>query len=93
MKGKIKIILIAILIMAIVALCFGTIDYFRVKSFEKPIFCVGFNLADDGGSGKYLGLFYSFDIKGNFMPEDEIKGVTRYDYYIFGAKVTSGIRD
>ena len=35
----------------------------------------------------------SFDIEGNFMPEDELKGVTKYDFYIFGKHIETGIRD
>jgi hypothetical protein len=41
----------------------------------------------------YYGLGYSFEIKGNFMPEDELPGVTQYKYYIFNNSVLEGIRD
>ena len=51
------------------------------------------NSADDGGSGEYIGLGYSFDIEGNFMPEDEVSGVTAYRAKIFGITAGSGIRD
>ena len=71
----------------------GVVDYSRVHSFEKPIFCVGTDLASDGGSGKYIGLGYSFDIKGNFMPEDEFPGVTKWTYYLFGMELQTQIRD
>ncbi len=71
----------------------GIIDFSRVHSFEKPIFCITNKNYDDGGSGHYVGLGYSFDIKGNFMPEDELKGVTEYSYYIFGIRIHSAIRD
>ena len=41
-------------------------DYADVAiSFDKPKFCILLNGADDGGSGKYIGLGYSFDIKGH----------------------------
>lgn len=36
---------------------------------------------------------FSFDIEGKFMSEDELPGVTKYNYYLFGFKITSGIRD
>ena len=49
--------------------------------------------ADDGGSGHYQGLGYSFDIKGHFMPEDECPGVTAYALRIFGVAVSAGTRD
>lgn len=70
----------------------GIFDWFRVKSFEKPIFTIPIT-ADDGGSVIYYGLGYSINIKGNFMPEDELSGVTHYEYYIFGILADNGIRD
>lgn len=90
MKGIVKII-ITIIIFVIIG--FGITDYYTVSRFEKPIFCIGTDLKDDGGSGKYTGLGYSFNIEGNFMPEDELKGVTKYDFYIFGKHIETGIRD
>ena len=71
----------------------GMIDFRRVHSFERPLFCIGTEIADDGGSGHYIGLGYSFDIEGNFMPEDELPGVTKYNFYVFGFQMASGIRD
>ena len=71
----------------------GATDFIRVHSFERPLFCIGTKVADDGGSGHYMGLGYSFDIEGNFMPEDELPGVTKYSYQIFGITVKSGLRD
>ena len=71
----------------------GVTDLIRVRSFEKPLFCIGTNIADDGGSGHYAGLGYSFDIAGNFMPEAELPGVTSYGYKIMGIPVDSGSRE
>lgn len=71
----------------------GSVDFFRVKSFEKPLFTLAIETTDDGGSGLYYGLGYSFDLKGNFMPEDELPGVTHYKYYIFNKLIAKGIRD
>lgn len=88
-----KRIVIIISVLLLVILSFGITDFFRVNQFEKPIFCILTNGASDGGSGKYIGLGYSFDIKGNFMPEDEFPGVTCYTYKIMGIEVCSGIRD
>lgn len=90
MKKK---ILIPVLTLLILWLAAGTVDIFRVSSFEKPVFCAPCVTADDGGSGRYQGLGYSFDIEGNFMPEDEFPGVTEYTLRIFGAEVRSGLRD
>ena len=91
MKKK-KIAICAIVII-VIWLVIGLFDFLRVKSFDKPLFCIGTEMYDDGGSGHYVGLGYSFDIKGNFMPEDELPGVTKYTYYIFGFEIKSGIRD
>ena len=93
--NKKKSVIIAIIILLVLWIAIGLIDFFRVSSFERPIFCRldVENSYDDGGSGKYNGLGYSFDIMGNFMPEDEYPGVTKYTYYIFGSEVSAGIRD
>ena len=85
--------IIAIVCAIVLWVVVGIVDYGRVHGFEKPIFCVGAALADDGGSGRYVGLGYSFDIKGNFMPEDEFPGVTKWTYYLFGIEIETQIRD
>ena len=90
---KKKIVFIVIGIMLAIWMVVGIVDFRSVHSFEKPMFCIVSETADDGGSGHYVGLGYSFDIKGNFMPEDEQKGVIEYSYYLFGIKVKSAIRD
>ena len=58
-----KIILRAVFIVIILCISVFTTDYIRVKSNQKPIFAISTNSADDGGSGKYQGLFYSVDIR------------------------------
>ena len=85
--------IIAIVCAIVLWVVVGIVDYGRVHGFEKPIFCVGTTLADDGGSGRYVGLGYSFDIKGNFMPEDEFPGVKKWTYYLFGIEIETQIRD
>ena len=89
-KKKWNRILLAVLVLWLVI---AWADYHRVSRFELPVFSVLVNGADDGGSGAYMGLGYSFDIQGNFMPEEELPGVTRYTYKILGLEVQSGIRD
>lgn len=71
------------------------IDFARIHSFERPIFCIllAEYAKDDGGSGTYVGLGYSFDIKGNFLPEDELYGVTEYNAKLFSIPVMMGVRD
>lgn len=68
-------------------------DFYRVSRFELPFFCIMTQGEDDGGSGFYRGLGYSFDIEGNFMPEDEFPGVTKYQAYLLGMEIMDGIRD
>ena len=69
------------------------VDYSRAHRFEMPIFCMATEVFQDGGSGHYVGPGYSFDIKGNFMPEDEFPGVTKWTYYLFGMEMETQIRD
>ena len=68
-------------------------DFLRIKSFERPIFVLAGDTFDDGGSGTYYGLGYSFEIKGNFLPGDEVPGVTHYKYRLFGVLVSEGVRE
>ena len=79
-----KRVLIVLSIMVVLWVAVGIIDLSRVNIFEKPIFCIATNTADDGGSGHYVGLGYSFDIEGNFLPDDEFPGVTKWTYFLFG---------
>ena len=86
---------IAAILLVVLALWLAVFitDYYRVTRFEKPIFCVLTDERKAGGSGNYRGLGYSFAIEGNFMPEDEYPGVTRYHAKLFGIHLNSGIRD
>ena len=93
MKKKTKILISTICILLVLWFVIGIIDFFRVYYFEEPLFCVATVIMQDGGSGHYTGLGYSFDIEGNFMPEDEFPGVTKYTYYILGQEILSGVRD
>ena len=94
MKEKLKrTILIVIFTLLTLWAVIGSVDFFRVKSFEKPIFTLGVEMTDNRGSGLYYGLGYSFELKGNFMPEDELPGVTHYKYYLFNQLIAQGIRD
>ena len=68
-------------------------DLIRVHSFEKPIFARPTVTADDGGSGTYKGLGWRIELEGNFMPEEELPGVTQFEFYLFDDMVHAGIRD
>ena len=99
-KNKSTKVIIAILGIVVLWLCVGIVDFALVHNYRKPLFCVGVDLADDGGSGRYVGLGYSFEIEGNFMPDVETPAtgaekpkVTSYRGYIFGKEVSRGFWD
>lgn len=83
-----------LIVAIIVWLSIFVTDFIRVNDFERPVFCVLVNGADDGGSGTYIGLGYTVDIEGNFVMEDEVeRGVTEFDMKLFGVlRVAAGIR-
>ena len=87
--NKKNVILVVVSIIA-VWLIMGIVDFKLVQSYRRPLFCVCTESMQDGGSGKYIGLGYSFDIEGNFVTEDGHRGVTSYRGYIFGKKVIRG---
>ena len=77
-----KIIVIVVAIALLLASWIGVAysDYSKVAiSFDKPKFCISRNIADDGGSGKYIGLGYSFDINGH-LDADYGYQVEKYTY-------------
>ena len=89
-----KTLYIVLGIIFVIWIMMGLVDYSKVHSFERPIFSIIIEPGyEDGGSGRYVGLGYYFDIKGNFMPEDEFPGVTRYHAKFLGSHLKSGIRD
>lgn len=90
MKKSRRKIIIAILCVIALWLFVSVVDFAMVRNYKKPLFCMGVDLADDGGSGKYVGLGYSFEIEGNFMPEAQNPGVTSYRGYLFGREVCRG---
>lgn len=89
MKNKKKII-IQVIIMLFIGIWLKIVytDYCQVGiNWDKPTFCVLISGADDGGSGKYIGLGYSFDIEGSFVTEDEYRGVDNYTFKLLGITV------
>ena len=84
------------LIAAAAAVCLwvliGMIDFSCVLSFKRPIFCDYSAECQDGGSGTYTGLGYSFEIKGNFVGEESL-GVTEYTAKIFNIPVIAKVKD
>lgn len=85
MKTKTKKIILTVL--AVWAVLFTT-DLVRVITWHRPLFCVPTIGYDDGGSGTYVGLGYWYNIKGNFMPEDDGR-VTEYTMKLAGIPLLS----
>lgn len=83
MKRIIAIMLCAVIIWTVMA----AVDFILVRNYRKPFFCIGIDLADDGGSGRYVGLGYSFYLEGGFMPDDDEPDVTSGRGYLFGREV------
>ncbi len=82
--------IVALITVLIIFFVWGSIaytDYAKVAiSFDKPKFCIAPITADDGGSGNYYGLGYSFFIDGHLDAEDGFQ-VDKYTYKIFGFNV------
>ena len=100
MKKTKKKFIVAVVCVIVLWFVIGIVDFALVHNYRKPLFCIGVDLADDGGSGRYVGLGYSFDIEGNFMPdtetpatEDKKPKVTSHRGYIFGKEVSRGFWD
>ena len=92
-RKRIFVLVIAFICAVVLWVAAGVVDYYRLHRFEKPVFCMGVNLSDDGNSGKYVGLGYSYDWEGNFTPEAEFPGITKWTYYLFGLEMETQIRD
>ena len=73
MKKEIKILLIILGVIIILGLIFFIVDYIRVQKQEKPIFCINYATANDGGTNEYLGLGYKVIDFNMLNGYDEIK--------------------
>ena len=92
-KSKGKKMVIAILAVLVIWMCIGITDFALVHNYRRPLFCICTESMQDGGSGEYSGLGYSFYIEGNFMPEEKNPGVTSFRGYVFGKEVSRGFWD
>ena len=82
-KKKVVIVVVCFLVLWI---AIGIVDYNRVDNSYKPLFCVCTELADDGSSGRYVGLGYSFDIGGHLKSSGEYE-INTYTYKVFGITI------
>lgn len=83
---KKKILYIALALLVLLTVLFA-VDTLAVTNWKKPVFARCFFGADNGGSGKYIGPGYWFDIKGNFMPDPapgSPEGVTEAEGRVLG---------
>ncbi len=89
MKKKILLLIVpVVLLVSWASIAYS--DYADVTiNYDKPNFCISTMTADDGGSGKYIGLGYSFDINGH-LENSGIYEVDTYTYKIFGITIKQG---
>lgn len=59
MKKKHKKIIYILSFILVVWMVFFIIDYTRTNQNERPIFALKMSTYDDGGSEKYVGIFYT----------------------------------
>lgn len=94
MKTKtVKWLFLCFLFLFLLWFAMAATDLLRLKSFEKPIFARPAVTYDDGGSGTYQGFGWRIELEGNFMPTDELPGVTQFAYYLFDDLIYAAIRD
>ena len=89
MKNKKKIVIPIIIILVLITIWskIAYTDYCQVGiNWTKPNFCMLLNGADDGGSGKYVGLGYSFNIDGN-LDADKGYQVDKYTFKVLGITI------
>ncbi|MCQ2527330.1 MAG: hypothetical protein MJ130_11240 [Lachnospiraceae bacterium] len=86
--------IIVIIVLFAMWFTMGAIDYFRVSSFESPLFCIGKESVYKGAEDykHYQGLGYSFEVAESPF-ESEYPGIIRYTYFLFGNEMVSGIRE
>ena len=73
MKKGIKVLLIILGVIIILGLIFFVVDYNRVQKEEKPLFCINYATANDGGTNEYLGLGYKVIDFNRVNGYDEMK--------------------
>ena len=93
---KKKIIIIFVIVFVCLWTTFFVTDSIRCKNDKEPIFCVEVARYDDGGSIKYVGLFYNYysikqlivdEVDGNYESDCLIdKAITPWFFSIDYAK-------
>ena len=75
---------------SVLSVAMFSIDYYRCAKLEKPLFALGINTADDGGSGLYRGLGYTVSIDGALSAEYGYV-VNEIEMYLLGNLVFAAI--
>ena len=65
-------------------------DYYRCSNLEKPMFAIGIDTADDGGSGTYYGIGYTVEIDGELSAEYGYQ-IRHAEMYLLGQLVFAAI--
>ena len=86
-----KKVIIAVACVLVLWIAIGIVDYSRVNNSNKPLFCIGSELADDCGSGRYVGLGYSFNIDGHLENSGKYE-IDTYIYKVLGIAVKEVLR-
>ena len=73
MKKGIKVLLIILGVIITLGLIFFVVDYNRIQKEEKPLFCINYATANDGGTNEYLGLGYKVINFNRVNGYDEMK--------------------
>jgi len=89
----VKMIFLGFIFIFLIWFAAAATDLLRLNSFELPVFARPVETADDGGSGTYKGFGWRIALEGNFIPEDELPGVTKYEFYLLDDLILAGIRD
>lgn len=91
-----KKLLIVLLSLLLIWLCMFSIDILRVFiAHDTPVFAwiQSDQSFDDGGSGPYKGLGYSFDIMGYFIEYSGSERVYAAKLYVFGNHLWTYTKD
>lgn len=90
MKKKYLLLIISIII--IIWLSIFAIDYSRCNNLKQPIFVMGLETTDDGGSGTYLGLGYKVKIRKYISAEYGVQ-IESVEMHFLGKVIAASISD
>ena len=92
MKKSVKILIGVIIALILLWGIVFSVDYFRCRNFQMPIFVVAGETADDGGSGIYYGLGYKVNVEKSISAEYG-EQLEKVEMYLFGKFIAGAIAD